>query len=630
MKKKICCLLAVFFVSVGGLFAQVSVDPNDYFYTLAQAWELKGITGPLPQLRPYPASVIARIIEDVISVGIYEDGTIVPHYEQDVQSALYQYERIFSKKWHVGVELGGAYKAEIDLNTEDFDDKKNLVFVPEVHGDIVFNKWVDFGYKVGFYAQHSDWEDILPKYTNPDHDAILDAANVGPMDIFSEFNSRIAVGTTQYYATAGLNRVGYGPFLGTGLALNDTAFHAAGVTMQVNRPKWSFASLFEAIGASNNLGEDSSGNKYLAFHAIRLHPFPWLSVSYYENVIFGRHSDFFYLLPAPFMGIQNINGSNDNIQLGLLFELRPARNLVWATDIFVDDLDVETIAKLDFDSKQRIALQTGVRYAPESSPCVLLSADYTIIMPYTYTHWEYENENSHVITGTAWNYQNYTNTGYPIGSSLPPDSDRFLFSIQFQPKSFFRLTIDTAFSRHQNVAEVDTRSEGADYILSDPNTYKTDGSIYTHSHMSGGEGSSVGKHVNTARYHLNFMTGDHSMLVCQAGLKGVVDLPHKKGSRGRFSIHFGYTFEYIKNAGIDRDIYTSVGYTTKTDSDGNITSYTYKDTPYTVSEYGTAADAYDAMYAQAERDADQALSDWRDALYDCVNHYISLSVKYTY
>ena len=69
LQKIVVSLLLLTFFSFP-IFSQVSIDPNDEFYALAQGWELKGLTdSALPLLRPYPLTVIKKILNAVIVNG---------------------------------------------------------------------------------------------------------------------------------------------------------------------------------------------------------------------------------------------------------------------------------------------------------------------------------------------------------------------------------------------------------------------------------------------------------------------------------------------------------------------------------------------------------------------------------
>lgn len=592
----------VFLLALAAAVAQVSVDTGDPFYMTAQAWEIQGLTSPLPQLRPYPVRVIERIINEVIAAGTDEEGNVIPRYASEVEKARDEYERIFSRPFHVSVSAGGTARIASDLTNDDTTLRKQVQGEVAAEGDVVlpFTPLVTAGYHLGIWGTTTEYANVAQRYVNQPQDSVFDAASIGPMDGYLNVNCNVAFGTERYYATGGIHRTGYGPFLNDGLGLNDTAYHAANLTLNVSRPRWDFVTLYETIGASNNLGEDLTDSKFLSFHAIRLNITPKFSLSYYENLTMGPHSSVLYMLPAPYMAIQNLGGAGANLQMGLLFEYKPVQTLKLAADVFVDDFDVEAIAKLNFDSKLRLAGQLGAVYAPIGSPLSYMSFNYQIVLPYVYAHWDYEQSADGVINGKTWNYQNYTNNGICMGASIPPDSDKVSFFARFAPRK--RLTIDVSanFVRHQNVAESYSDDDKVGYMLAEPGRYRTDGSAFTHQNFTGGE------HVDAAWNHLSFMSGGHTMLVCQFALAGEYTFPHV--AKGRLAVRLGYAFEYIHNDGVQNDIYR-----------GNRDAY-YK-------EDGNLKDNYREA---ALRDAQAAYDEWVRQLTDRVNHFITLSLKYTY
>ena len=254
-------LSAVLFANLFCLFAQVSVDPTDRFYSQAQGWELKGYISALPQIRPYPSNLIKSILEEVIDKGD----------KNDREFALYEYERIFGKSLNLYVSGDGEYKASQDLTEENDKGTKNVKGEGGIAGEIVFNPYISVGYDLGMYAEATDYEDIAPLYKNKAPDSVFDSSSIGPIALYLDWNTNVAVGTNEYYAIAGLSKTGYGSFLNDGLALNDTSFHSANLIMNVTRKKWSYSSVFEIIGATTNNPykySDHSDGKYLSFHSI--------------------------------------------------------------------------------------------------------------------------------------------------------------------------------------------------------------------------------------------------------------------------------------------------------------------------------------------------------------------------
>ena len=59
-------LSVLFIVFSLPLFAQISVNPQNEFYSDAASWYLKGYVDSLPQVKPYPAAVIKEILENTM------------------------------------------------------------------------------------------------------------------------------------------------------------------------------------------------------------------------------------------------------------------------------------------------------------------------------------------------------------------------------------------------------------------------------------------------------------------------------------------------------------------------------------------------------------------------------------
>ncbi len=610
MKKLI--LAFVLFTASFTLFAQASVDPTDRFYSEAQGWELKGYIPALPQIRPYPSNLIKSILEKVMT-----DGD-----QKDRETAIYEYERLFSKKANIYVTGAAQYKSSENLETKADSGTKNLKGEGGISGEVIFNPLVSFGYDLGMYGESADYEDIAPYYKNKAEDAVFDPASVGPLDFYLDWNANVAFGTNEYYVMAGLSKTGYGSFLSDGLALNDSSFHSANIIMNVTRPKWSYASVFEVIGATtNNPSEytDHLDGKFLSFHSIKYRFNRFVDLAYYENIVFGPTFNPAYMIPVPFMPIQNIGGANDNLQMGLLFNVHPVKGLEWSTDIFVDDFEVNEVVKLNFDSKIRVAGQTGLIFTPTGTACSRISLDYQMVLPYVYAHWEYQDDNSAALYGSTANRQNYTNAGVNIGSSLDPNSDKVSFSASFTPKPFLRFNFSTNFIRHSNSAECFDEDDAAVYVLADKGQYATDGTAYMHQMFSNPEGA-LGTHVDQAWEHLGFMTSDHKMGILQATLNTEIDLPRTK--RGMFTLFAGYTFEFVKNAGVNKNIYTGGTIDWSYEYDSTTNTYTYYKDGKVISK--------DDLYAAAKEKAAEQKQEWIDSLTDKVNHYITVGFRWTY
>ncbi|MCI1207886.1 MAG: hypothetical protein LKF96_00365 [Treponema sp.] len=573
-------LLAVFSILCFPLAAQICVDPGDQFYVYAEKWETEGLVEHLPQIRPYPAAVVKKILQTVIEKG---DG-------QESATAAAYYKKLTGNAFNLSVEGGATYKGSI-VNHKLSDDKQ-ISGETAVSGDILFNKLLSMSYDLGVYGNNASTtdSDVTPQYQNNTRDTIEDSTSVGPLDFNIDMNSNVAFGTDKVYVAAGLNRSGFGPFLNSGIAINDTSFHSANMVFSYQGKKWSYTEMLASVGASLNngtsTGQEYTGEKYFMFHAIKLNLLPKFDLTYYESCIYGKKFDASYVVPAPFMAIQGINGASDNVQMGLIGEYQFSKSAKFVTDVMVDDIAMDDIVKLNFDTKIRIAGQTGIVYAPKSSIWNLLLMNYTVVTPYTYSHWEYDDEYNKTFTSETYNYSSYTNHGICIGSSLYPNSDALSFSANFTPARNFSLTLTSLFARHGNEYESltdDERTAIFDYNRDNGTVYSTDGSTSTQQMFTGGS------HIDTAWDSLNFLTQDHIMYTCQMGFTGEYTFAHLRF--GSVSLKAGYTFEYIHNKGVDEPLFTGS------------------------SEYSDAEDEYET---------------WVSNLHDEFNNYISVSLKLVY
>ena len=626
-------ILSVFFLTcLSAVFAQVSVDPTDVFYQEAQGWELKGYVSSLPLIRPYPNKLIKEILEKVIDCGNRHDSEI----------ALYEYERIFGKKLNLYVNGSGQYKNSSTLKDENGHEKSSKNFKRingegGVAGEFSLHPLVSLGYDLAIFLETDKFEKTSPYYVNKPEDSVFDPAKIGPVNEYLDWNMNISAGTTATYFTCGLNKTGYGPFHNDGLALNDTGYHSANIIFNVSREMWSYASTYQILGAKANNPDAFesvlSDGKYLAFHVIKYNFNKKLSVSYYENIIFGPRPNLAYLFPVPYMPVQNIGGASDNLQMGLMLEVKPVKGVVWATDIFVDDLSVNNVFKLNFDSKNRCAGQTGLIITPENNSCTYMALNYQLVIPYVYTHWEYKEGTNNIITGDSPNYQNYTNAAVNIGSTLDPNSDKVSFAATFQPKPNIKVDFFTNFIRHANSAEAFGIDDRGEYVLADKNQYISDGSASMHQMISDTKGN-AGKHVNQAWDCLGFMTSDHKMGILQSGLKGQFDLPRTK--HGQLSLFAGYTFEFVHNDGVRSSIYEggNLNWTEKASDDGAYKIYILdKGLPSEKEFDGGSTESSWKMLCRSEEvqaEAKRQKQEWVNQLTDKVNNYFTVGFRYVY
>ncbi len=554
--KNIFCKKFLFFVICSLLFlttahSQISVAPQHDFYSDAQVWYLKGLIKSLPPLRPYPSSNIKEMLEDVIQNGKQSDIAKAESYMEELTGRVLH---VYAEAEDDSVVNTEKPSSESGVSGESETSFSNM-FVPScgVNGELTFlDELIGFGYKLGVTGRTvQDDSSYRSLYTNSASDGRYDPATVGSYYFYIDADTSLSIGTTSDYAQVGINRNGYGWFLSDGLAINDSCFHKGNFSYTHIDEKWRYSQLLSVIGASDNDGDAfPTNNKFFAFHTIEVDLTPKLMFSYYESIVFGKRFDPVYFIPTPYMIAQGLGGYKDNLQMGVRLDWKIINGLMWTSDLYIDDVDFNNDIKFNFDTRNRLAFKTGLIYASPLDFLSRVAVDYTIITPYTYSH--YDTSSDGVMYASTTNYQDYTNSGVCMGSSIPPNSDVLTLSADFTPIERLHINVKTRFIRHANVCESLTDEEAMIYLLADSGVYSSDGSIYTHQYTNSGI-------LSTADNALNFLTQSHKMYIVQSGLSASYAL--KRAFWGKLSFTASYNFEYIHNKGVDSSLYPG-GYVT--------------------------------------------------------------------
>lgn len=594
--KKIISITAFIVFSAWIVSAQINLDPGHDFYKSVQSWENRGLVSGVSPVRPYALSDIKNILKSVIEGNASEI---------DKEIAEYYWNEATGKPWNVSLEVEGVYR-----NRDD--DKGNLIDLsPEVRGLAGFmDSEISLGYQIGFSVRNRfDKGLYLPDYANYSTDARFDPASVGNFGIYLNVNTIASFSKNGLTVQAGVFREGYGDFIGEGVALNDSAFHKPTVSLSYMNRLFSYTQQMSMLGATLSSFSRNSpkSTKVLSFHAFELKPAKWFSASFYETSMFGNRFDFSYLLPVPYMAAQSFSGYADSIMMGIRFKLIPFRNFAFKTDILVDDLAVNDIVKLNFDSKNRISMIAGIEYTPEPKFLERVGLNYLAVTPYTYTHWDVDDFATNEITANTINYQEYTNCGYTIGTTVPPNSQQVKLSVDLRPAKNLKINMFGAFTVHGNITETLTEEEQFSYLLCDENVFNTDGGIHTNPWGYNAEEDKF-EYMSSAWNYMNFLKQEHLMYNIQTGISGSYEFARTKF--GAVKINAGYVFEYIRNKGVDSNIFPGG----KLSYDENTKIYLY--------EGGTSVSKSEIVNYYKEK--------WISSFTNQFNNYFSLSLEYVY
>ena len=190
-------------------------------------------------------------------------------------------------------------------------------------------------------------------------------------------------------------------------------------------------------------------DKFLALHSLEIHPVAWLDLGVFESVVWGNRFEALYLLPAPSLlfDSQGMVGFPDNSFIGLSAGVKLPQAVKADFMLYVDDAAFNDLIKLNFNTMLLFSAQGEISWTPHLPFLERLTATYTMVTPYTYSHIDGGG-----VAGSP-NFQNYTNDGQNMGPSLEPDSDRIELNALVRPVSFLDLNAFARFMRHGNGSE---------------------------------------------------------------------------------------------------------------------------------------------------------------------------------
>ncbi|MGI5083409.1 hypothetical protein [Treponema putidum] len=571
MKNKI--FIAIFIIMGLCVFSQAAVDIFDPLYEDIRIWENIGLLNDVSSLRPYPLQEIERILNIVIESGA----------EKQIKKAQEYKKRLFGCVFHYG--------GEAELGIKIPKKQRDILIAPLLEMNISINRLLTASAHADFSLLNKlPKEEGQPAFQFSKKDIMKDSTSVGSFYLLPMFNSGIAVGTPEYYFTAGMARTSFGPFDENNILIGEQAFHSGQFIFVVNKEKFTYNQALLAISASDDRGGSYFPQKFTAAHSITYRPLPWISVGLVDIITYGGRFEPIYLLPLSvfFVG-QSIYNFADASMLGLTFTVKPIKGLKIDVVLLADDIGFNEIVKFKKDAKWRMAGQFGVSYAmPKDHWFSFADINYTLVTPYCYT-------SVHNYDRTKPNYENYTHNGEPLGSNLPPNSDRIRFKAQFTPLEGLAINISNTFIRHANVME----SVYDPIILGEylkEGDYSTDGSVFNHSAVIY---KNATKH--SFLYSTPFLTQQTIQYINQLGLEGVVNLPILK-SAGLIQFKMGYTFETNINPGVNNHIYTKSNKITDSSSNDDVLA-----------------------------EANKQLKTWREkAVGKEFNHYFNIGVKISY
>lgn len=521
---KIFLITAICLFAAAAAFGQFSADPNDPMYGDLEIWEGKGLINHLPVMRPYPPQVVLELLERVAQRGGPADSARAKEYLAEVRKPF---------KWHV--EAGGTLRVAGDQEYAD------------VYGGIEAGGWLTDSIHIegrakGLVMDNTDGF-VLPRGQRTEVDIFDTWADVTvkgrDLNLRQSQNVNFAAGNSNIYFQAGIMRNSFGPFWGDGVVLSADAPHAGHYSFIWRNDWFSYSTLLLDLAATSYLWSDirnKSPDKHLVVQSFNFYPTEWLEIGYFESIVWGGRMDLTYLLPVKeLFYAQSMAGFEDNSFVGLMANVRAAKNIKIPFVMYLDDANLNDMLKFDFATKFKVAVQAGVQWTPDDLGMLKrVQADYVMVTPYMYTHragLERGTDLSLLLAAerldllTRPNYNNYTHMGTNLGVGMEPNSDRVSLQVRLEPARNLKVTLLGRYMRHGNASEgmanPDLRNDGT--ILDDGYDEQTE---------------------PTFHYETRFLQQDVIEKTFQASLQVSYSFPFWFGS---MIVEGGYMFEDVKN-----------------------------------------------------------------------------------
>lgn len=214
---------------------------------------------------------------------------------------------------------------------------------------------------------------------------------------------------------------------GESLILSSGAMPMDGLFLDYDFNRWlSFHSIAACLSpleyGFSSPADDSTENRYLSAHALKISPFSWWDISLGESVIYGgvgRRLEPSYIFPLLWYHAEQLNsGADDNtfFMMGNVF--RWHRRYAAYCELLIDDYQIESETASDNEPNE-IGIIAGLDIFDWPLEISAWEIEYTRVNNYTYNQMNPRNV--------------YVNQNFPIGHSLGPDHESLNLSCIYHP-----------------------------------------------------------------------------------------------------------------------------------------------------------------------------------------------------
>lgn len=525
----------------------VNLPMGHFGYDLIEHLETRGVVSPSICLRtkPYDRGTVLKIINEVQD-KIKTDANVLTSAERSLFEKL---------KGEFYLELASTQ------NIQTSDVREKHIFEYQMHedgfsylvGDLVIDQSVELtrfskqndslggtiglskgsgrvrGLIKGGIAFYADASNTLVKGDEQSTDfgsryrgGVLNYNPASANRYALHSDAYIVIEPKWFRLQVGKDNMAWGPGYYDNLLLSGHAPSFENIKLDVSYSRFKFTYVHGWLRDDRdtvNGRKDLSDRKYIVAHRLEWKVLPWLFLAGSESVIYGgRDVELSYLNPlVPYHVAEQYLGDKDNNTMSFdVLAFLPGRTKVYGA-VYLDDF---TSARNPFTYwKQTWAVMGGGYWAePIGIQDAGVRIEYSRIEPFVYAH--------------KWRLLNYTHFDAGLGSQLQPNSDRWNFSISYQPSR--RLRAEVGFRRIRH-GEGDIQRFGYEYGFTDDDSGKQKKRFLM----------GIKEIRNSALFNTSFETWSHHALYLQYELSMIQNLGNRKGFDATQNyLRIGYTLDY--------------------------------------------------------------------------------------
>ncbi|HOH17630.1 MAG TPA: hypothetical protein PLP00_08680, partial [Rectinema sp.] len=495
----VCLFILGFFVSggPGAVYAQghLAVELGHPVYAVIETAELRGVVTRLSSVKPYTSQQVAELL--AIMMGRMEafsptEQELIRKYAKEFKTGKGLEQSLWKDSSGVsqaGIRIETTTKLDAGSVYDLIDGSSstalkdiwhfNSRWVPYLKGDPL--SWFSFKGEAGFTFDKIERDLYLPYEFTKEWDAThiwfgAPRNSDGTLDYPTasyDIREDIAAETDDSSVMVRLSRFRRDWGIGSGsFSLSDTARPFVGLET-VLRPSKYFA-ISGLVGSLTNWqksadekstamkfydengdGKFDEGKDYYYYSAIsyqkmlglqrmELFPFDWLTISATSSVVGAKRFELGYFSPLLFSVMyQNQLADIDNLAVQVDGQILVPRIGKFYASFYADEMEITNLSELFTKARNMFALQGGAKIPLPFWSFATLTAQYSKIEPFVYSHYPTWYPDYRMQVDTS-----YTQDGENLGYYLPPNSDEFLVKLDMMPARDWRLSLKYSFVRH--------------------------------------------------------------------------------------------------------------------------------------------------------------------------------------